>query len=156
MCYALPEDVDLGLAALIEPLAVAMHAVRISGFADFHDLNVLILGGGPIGHAVAQTLKVRGTRQVIVSEPALLRRQQIRHLTDAIIDPTTQDVASECRKLTHGSGVDMVFDCAGAIPAMNAAFSALKIRGTYINLAVAWSSPVSNVRDNCVNWLTMW
>jgi threonine dehydrogenase-like Zn-dependent dehydrogenase len=50
-CYALPEDADLGLAALIEPLSVARHAVSNSGLTDFSKLRVLILGGRPIGQA---------------------------------------------------------------------------------------------------------
>jgi threonine dehydrogenase-like Zn-dependent dehydrogenase len=144
MCYALPEDADLGLAALIEPLSVARHAVRVSGLTDFSNTRVLILGGGPIGQAVALTLKIKGRLQVIVSEPAGLRREQIKHLSDAVIDPITQDIVAECQFLTFESGIDLVFDCAGAPSAMNAAFDALKVRGIYVNVAVAWESPVSD------------
>ena len=144
MCYALPGAVDLGLAALIEPLSVARHAVRVSGLTDLSKVRVLILGGGPIGQAVALTLKIKGALEVIVSEPAELRREQIKLMAGAVIDPRTQDVVAECQNLTSGSGIDLVFDCAGVLPAMNAAFDALKIRGIYVNVATAWQSPVSD------------
>lgn len=143
-CYALPEAANLGLAALIEPLSVARHAVRVSGLTDLSKIRVLILGGGPIGQAVALTLKIEGAQEVIVSEPAELRREQIKHMADAVIDPRTQDVVAECQNLTCGRGVDLVFDCAGVASAMNAAFDALKIKGIYVNVAVAWQSPVSD------------
>jgi threonine dehydrogenase-like Zn-dependent dehydrogenase len=144
MCYALPEAADLGLAALIEPLSVARHAVRVSGLTDLSKIRVLILGGGPIGQAVALTLKIEGALEVIVSEPAELRREQIKHMADAVIDPRIQDVVAKCQNITGGSGIDLVFDFAGVPPAMNAAFNALKIRGTYVNVTVAWQSPVSD------------
>jgi threonine dehydrogenase-like Zn-dependent dehydrogenase len=142
ICYALPEDADLGLAALIEPLSVARHAVRVSGLTDFSNTRVLILGGGPICQAVALTLKIEGALQVIVSEPAELRREQIKHIVDAVIDPRVQGVVAGCQRVTCESGIDLVFDCAGIVSAMNAAFEALKIRGIYVNVAVAWQSPV--------------
>ncbi|KPI35948.1 putative diacetyl [(R)-acetoin forming] 2 [Cyphellophora attinorum] len=104
-------------------------------------LTVLILGAGPIGHAVAQVLKARGIRRILLSEPTELRRKQVAHLVEVVVDPTSQDLVAECRRMTHDSGVDVVFDCAGAMQAMNAAFQALRIRGTYVNVAVAWSSP---------------
>ena len=140
MCYPLDDNVDLSLAALIEPLAVARHAVKTSGFDDFSNLDVLILGGGPIGQSVAIDLKSVGVKQVIVSEPAKTRREQIAKLSDHVIDAMNEDVPARCRELTSGKGIDVVFDCAGVTPAMNAAFTALKIRGSYVNVA-GWETP---------------
>lgn len=141
MCYALPEDVDLRLVALIEPLVVARHAVRVSGFDDFTKLNVLILGGGPIGQAVALDLTVLGVNSMIVSEPTELRRKQLEKLVDHVIDSKTEDVPAKCHELTGGRGVDVVFDCAGVTPAMTAGFGALKASGTYVN-AAGWETAV--------------
>lgn len=73
-----------------------------------------------------------------------MRRVQIKNMADAVIDPRTQDVGAECQNLTNGSGIDLVIDCAGAVPAMNAAFDVLTIRGIYVNVAVAWQSSVNN------------
>lgn len=143
MCYTLPADVDLRLVALIEPLAVARHAVRSAGFDDFLGVNVLVLGGGPIGQSVVLDLKTQGVGQVIVSEPTELRRKQIRRMADHVVDSGNEDVPKRCQELTGGRGVDLVFDCAGVAPAMAAGFGALSVRGTYMNVA-GWSTPVGS------------
>lgn len=140
-CHVLPEGVDLRFAALIEPLTVARHALKSSGFESYQSLNVLVLGGGPVGLAVALDLKVHGTQRVIVSEPSPTRREQIAKYCDVALDPLKASIADECRSMTGGAGVDLVFDCAGVMPALRTGFDALKNRGTYVNVA-GWGSPV--------------
>ena len=144
-CHVLPEGVDLRFAALIEPLTVARHALKSSGFKSFESLNVLVLGGGPVGLAVTLDLKLHGTKQIIVSEPSPIRRKQVAKHCDIALDPMDTRVADECRRRTGGAGVDVVFDCAGVMPALRSGFDALKNRGTYVNVA-GWGSPVCIMR----------
>ena len=61
-------------AAMTEPLACAVHAVRRSGGVSGRD--VLVTGGGPIGALVAQVARLEGARQVVVSDPAAGRRRR--------------------------------------------------------------------------------
>jgi threonine dehydrogenase-like Zn-dependent dehydrogenase len=71
-CYSvlsLPETIGLPLAALIELLTVAVRAVKNSGFQDFSEKPVLILGGGPIGLAINFVLKPKGGGKVYFSAP---------------------------------------------------------------------------------------
>lgn len=144
-CHVLPDGVDLRFAALIEPLTVARHSLKSSGLREFKSLNVLILGGGPVGLAVALDLKLHGTRQIIVSEPSAIRRNQVEKYCDVALDPMKAHVADTCRDLTEQAGVDVVFDCAGVMPALRTGFDALKNQGTYVNVA-GWGSPVSDYR----------
>ncbi|CAG7937570.1 unnamed protein product [Penicillium nalgiovense] len=58
----IPGNVSLELAAFIEPLALAWHAVKISPFKPGD--SVLILGSGPIGLGVVQVLKLHGAKNV--------------------------------------------------------------------------------------------
>lgn len=51
-------------------------------------------------------------------------------------------IGDECRKLTGGIGVDVVFDCAGTPAGLDAGMDALRTRGTYVNVA-GWEKPVS-------------
>ncbi|KAF2192848.1 GroES-like protein [Zopfia rhizophila CBS 207.26] len=51
LCYPLLDSVDLSLAALIEPLAVAWHAVEMARVVDWSQKSVVIIGGGPVGIA---------------------------------------------------------------------------------------------------------
>lgn len=142
MCYELPESVPLSQAALIEPLVVARHALKMTGFKTFEDAAVLIIGGGPVGIAVIHSLRVRGAKRIFVSEPTVKRQGQLRDLADEVFNPMRETVADRCRGLTDGKGVDLVLDCAGIAPGLRDGMDALKSRGTYLNVA-GWEQPVS-------------
>ena len=142
MCYVLPSDTRLDHAVLIEPLAVARHALTVADVPshDWKDRIVLVLGGGPVGFSVLCNLRVAGCTQVFVSEPTAQRQALCKDWSQAIFDPTKQNVPNECRAATHdNAGVDIVFDCAGIAPGMQAGFAALRSRGTYVNVA-GWAS----------------
>jgi len=87
MCYALPENVDLSVAALIEPPAVAARAMKNSGLKDFSEKVVLILGGGPIGLAVNVVLRTKGAKKVYFSEPTEKRRKFNKEIAEGVFDP---------------------------------------------------------------------
>ncbi|TKX19944.1 zinc-binding dehydrogenase-like protein 2 [Elsinoe australis] len=140
MCYVLPAETDLSFAALIEPLAVAWHAVKVAGVGRFEGRKVLIVGGGPIGIALVYVLRVFGCEMVVVSEPTELRRSQDEKVADVVLDPTKVKVAEECKRLTNGSGVDVAFDAAGVERGLQDGVDALKYGGTYVNIA-GWETP---------------
>ncbi|KPI44391.1 Cutinase transcription factor 1 beta [Cyphellophora attinorum] len=143
MVYRLPDTIHLEDAAVIEPLTVAHHSIKTSG-ADFANekISVLISGGGPIGYAMALTLRAHGASMIILSEPTLKRRTYAEDIVDVIVDPLTENVGDKCRQATEGAGVDIVFDCAGSKRASDDAFDAIKIGGRFVNVAM-WSSSVS-------------
>jgi 2-desacetyl-2-hydroxyethyl bacteriochlorophyllide A dehydrogenase len=137
--YHLPDNVPLEVGALIEPLAVAWHAVKMGDVTK--DDSVLVLGGGPIGLAVILTLKSRGVQKIIVSEVAERRKQFAKELgAHHVLDPTKDDVAVRCRELCEDQGVHKVFDAAGAQAGLDSAIEAVRARGTIINIAV-WEKP---------------
>lgn len=145
MCYLLPKEMKMDEATLIEPLAVARHALTVSGFENFSDLDVLVVGGGPIGLAVLWNLKaVGGTGRVIVSEPAEGRRRHCERLADAVINPRDANVGEICRSKTGGKGVDVVFDCAGIPAGLKDGMDALRVKGKWVNVA-GWEVPVSTL-----------
>lgn len=141
-------NIPIEYAALIEPLSVVHHAVKESDISDWSQKNVLVLGGGPIGFALLLDLKAHGATNVIVSEPARIRREQIAEFAQATVDPTAEDVVDRCHKLTNGKGIEVVFDCAGVPAALNAAFDVLAYEGHYIMVAV-WEKPVSDFVNKC-------
>ena len=103
-----PDDVTDEQAALCEPCAVTVHAVRLS------DLRlgdaVLVLGAGPIGLLCLQTARAAGATTVIVSEPAPARAAAAQRLgADAVLDPATPDFAERVVELTAGAGPRIVF-----------------------------------------------
>ena len=101
-------SIPLEHAAVIEPLAVVQHAIKLANIDNWADKTVLVLGGGPIGFALLLVLRAHGATNVIVSEPATLRREQVSAYARAVIDPVKEKkVGDKCRELTSGKGVDV-------------------------------------------------
>ncbi|KAJ5818110.1 alcohol dehydrogenase [Penicillium riverlandense] len=144
--YPLPDNVSLQTAALIEPLAVAWHAVKISPF-KVND-SVLVLGAGPIGIAVIQILKLQGAKRIVVVELMDNRKKLAEHYgADNIFDPRELDVPEEVFKVTENKGVDVIFDTAGVEIALNGVIPACRVHGTIVNIAVWENKPAVNVND---------
>lgn len=141
MLHELPDNVDLDNAAVIEPLVVAHHVLKVVG-RSLSAVDVLIVGGGPIGIALASLLKAQEAR-IILSEPTTKRRDQAisLQLVEKVVDPRSEDLGELCRRLTAGKGIDIVFDCAGVQAALESAFDAIAYGGTYVNIAM-WEKPV--------------
>lgn len=130
-------------AALIEPLTVAWHAVKVPQNPTYKGATILILGGGPIGVALTFVLRRFGAGRIFISEPTKRRREQNVEIADEVFDPTSQDVASLCMERTGGVGVDFVFDAAGNLKGLADGVDAVKSRGTIVVVAVYGLKPVS-------------
>ncbi len=109
--YRLPDAVSFREGALVEPLAVGLHAVDMAKME--RGATVLVIGAGPVGLAVMLWAKFLGARHVIVSEKAQVRRDMAAKFgaTDAI-DPA-QPLTPQVEKIA-GSGPDIIFECVGA------------------------------------------
>ena len=107
----LPDELSTLDAALIEPLAVALHAVRASGLQAGQ--RVLVFGAGPIGLAVALWARFMGARDVVVSEPAPQRRALAlaRGATAVVLPGVT--LAEQFADITGGPP-EILFECVGA------------------------------------------
>jgi threonine dehydrogenase-like Zn-dependent dehydrogenase len=133
--YHLPDNVPLEIGALVEPLAVGWHAVKISGFKKGD--AVLVMGGGPIGISVILALKARSADKIIVSEVSRKRREYaLKFGADYVIDPTKEDVVKRCRELCDGAGVHIAYDCAGVQAALDQAVHSTRARGMIVNIAI--------------------
>ena len=122
-------------AALVEPLAVAWHAVNMSPFKVGD--SVLILGGGPIGLAVVQVLVAKGAEKIIVSEVASRRREFAKQFgAHYVLDPIKDDIVPKVRELCDGSGVNVAFDAAGVQVGLDQAVQAIRARGSLVNIAL--------------------
>ncbi|WP_166845420.1 zinc-binding dehydrogenase [Isoptericola sp. BMS4] len=108
--HVLPADVPARHAALVEPLAVAVHAVSRSGMQAGD--TVAVLGGGPIGVLTALVARESGAEQVVVVEPRAWRRNVIAGLGLDVV-PEGVEPAEHIAALTGGEGADTTFDAAG-------------------------------------------
>ncbi|HWJ52384.1 MAG TPA: alcohol dehydrogenase catalytic domain-containing protein [Propionibacteriaceae bacterium] len=130
---ALPQELRLDHAALVEPLAVAIHDVRSAEVATGD--HVVVIGGGPIGALIAVVAQHAGA-EVVVVEIAAQRRQSIAALGFQVLDPTTTDQAAWVAEWTGGAGADTVFEVSGAAAAVLGATDLLKARGTVVIVAI--------------------
>ena len=132
-----PEGVTDEAAAMCEPCAVTVHAVRLSQL-KLGD-NVVVLGAGPIGLLCMQVARAAGANKVIVSEPAPARAAAARRLgADAVINPIEEDAVERVVELTDGTGPDVVFECAAAPGTLDQALNMVRRNGQVVLVAIVW------------------
>jgi (R,R)-butanediol dehydrogenase/meso-butanediol dehydrogenase/diacetyl reductase len=128
-------DLGTDVGALVEPLAVGYHAVRLSGLRPGG--TAAVFGAGPIGLVTAAALKAVGAGQVISVEPAAARKAKASVAgADAVLDPTETDVPDAIRDLTGGAGADVAFECAGVDAVLASAIGSVRPGGTVVNVAI--------------------
>ncbi len=107
----LPDELDDTLGALVEPLAVGLHSVKMAG--DIAEKNVLIIGAGPIGLSCAIWCRFFGARSIVISEMSSTRIEMAKQLAFSdFVDPN-DDVAAQFLDLT-GHEAELQFECVGA------------------------------------------
>lgn len=131
-CHVLPPNMDDATGAMLEPFAVALHAVKRAGVIS--GKRVLVVGGGPIGLLVAMTAKTFGAAPVALSDILESRRKTALTLgADVALDPSAKNLAEQVREIT-GDGFDFVFEASGAKPALRQAFDLVRPGGTIVQI----------------------
>jgi len=135
--HLLPDNVSLLSAALIEPLACGVHASIEKGGVQPGDL-VCVFGAGAIGQMVAQVCKSQGARVIVAGLASDTERLAIamKAGADRTVDQTKEDLASLVREMTDGEGVDIAFECSGAVPAANKALEITRRKGKVVQMGV--------------------
>ncbi|NBC28500.1 MAG: zinc-binding dehydrogenase [Spirochaetes bacterium] len=126
-----PEDVPLLSAALTEPAAVALHAVRRLGVEAGG--TAVVIGGGPIGTLAAQWLRILGADRVIVSEVDPRKLEILRELELETIDAGSESVEDAVAERTGGRGAQWVIEAVG-IPATF--LQALNVGGVFAKVVL--------------------
>ena len=134
MLFSIPPSVGFREAALSEPLAVAVYAVRMAQITA--DSRVAIIGAGPIGLLALQCAKDAGISAIYVIEAAAARAAVAAELgADRVLDPNQSDVLNEIMQLT-GRGADVVLECAGAPSTLQQAVDMVKPNGRVILVGI--------------------
>jgi 2-desacetyl-2-hydroxyethyl bacteriochlorophyllide A dehydrogenase len=109
--HRLPDSLSFQQGALIEPIAVACHDVRLAAVKP--DEYVVVQGGGPIGTLVALVAESKGGR-VVMTEINPYRIQLAKDLGLDVINPQKTDVVAMVNEETGGAGADVVFEVSGS------------------------------------------
>ncbi|MBS1871786.1 MAG: alcohol dehydrogenase catalytic domain-containing protein [Acidobacteria bacterium] len=131
--HRLPEGVSYEHAAMIEPVAVACHDVRLGELkaGEF----AVVLGGGPIGILIGLVAKATGAR-VVVSEINPFRIELAQSLGLEAVDPRSTDMVALVNEKTGGAGADVVFEVTGSAPAVELMTKLPRVRGRMVMVAI--------------------
>lgn len=131
----LPEDLSFDEGAMIEPLAVAVHAVRQAG--DVRGLKIAVLGAGPIGILVAQTAKGMGADSVMITDVSDIRLAKAKECgVDFCVNTKTKDFGEAMVENFGPDKADIIYDCAGNNITMGQAIKYARKGSTIILVAV--------------------
>lgn len=137
-CFLLPPGMDDGLGAMMEPFAVALHALKRAG--SVAGKHVLVTGGGPIGLLMAITARAFGAATVALSDPVPERRQvALKVGADQTLDPTDTAFKEQLAALV-GDGFEVVFEASGSPAALRQALDSTRRGATLVQIGV-FSAP---------------
>ncbi|URN96344.1 MAG: 2,3-butanediol dehydrogenase [Candidatus Pristimantibacillus lignocellulolyticus] len=126
MIHKLPDNVSFEQGALVEPSAVALHAVKQSK-VKVGD-KVAVFGTGPIGLLVIEALKAAGAAEIYAVELSSQRREKANELGAIALDPSESDIVEKLHQLTNG-GVDVSFEVTSVPQVLVQAINATKFNG---------------------------
>lgn len=129
--HKIPDTLSYEKAALIEPMSVALHSLRVGHFEIGQ--TAVVAGAGPIGLATIECLKAAGAQKVIVVQRKSVRQQYaLRSGADVLLDPNAVDVVAELHKLTGGKGPDIAFETTGAEQCYQLLLDGIRSDGTMV------------------------
>ncbi len=135
LLYKLPEGFPTEAGALIEPLAVGMHAVKKAG--NLLGETVVVVGAGTIGLCTIMCAKAAGAARVIALEMSSARKAKALEVgATLVIDPSEVDAIEEIKKLTDGYGADVSFECIGLKKTAQVAIDAIRKAGRCVMVGI--------------------
>ncbi|WP_030166200.1 MULTISPECIES: alcohol dehydrogenase catalytic domain-containing protein [Actinomycetes] len=138
--HVVPDSIPSSVGALLEPLATAIHAVKMAGLSPGD--HAVVFGAGPIGLMVLSALSTIGLQSIVAVEPGASRAAAAaRYGATAVINPLTADVRGTVAEITNGGRVGASFDAAAAPDSLHTAIDVTGVHGRVINIA-AWEHPV--------------
>ena len=131
----LPEELSYSEGAMIEPLAVTVHAAK--RFPELKGAKAVVLGCGPIGILLVQSLKALGAAEVLATDISDSRLELARSLgADYAVNTMKQDYASALLEAFGPDKADVAFECAGSDITMDQAIQNGRKGSTIILVAV--------------------
>ena len=138
--FPLGDEISDEAGALVEPLAVGVHAVKLAGRVQ--GATALVLGLGTIGLQVIQALRAAGVGRVLGIDLSSLRLEAARTLGAEAVDGSQGVPEALDATLSGSDEIDVVFECSGVPALANAALDRVRGGGTIVVLAL-YDDPVT-------------
>lgn len=143
--YPLPETLSYVDGTLTEPLAVAIHAVRLAG--NLAGRTVLIAGGGPIGLLTLMAAKAQGAKAIALTVRTPARRELALALgAAAAVDPNREGWRREIERGLGTAELDVAFDAAGIQPTFEQCLETVVPGGVIVQIG-SWSTLRLNLQQ---------
>ena len=135
--HKLPEKVSLLQASLTEPLACCVHGAMETSQVKPGE-TVLIFGPGAMGLLTGMVCKSQGAKVVIAGLTKDEKRFEVARTLgfDRIVDQMKEDLGTVMNEMTDGIGPDKIYECSGAIPALNRSFELIRKKGEVVQIGV--------------------
>ncbi len=129
--FPIPDNMSFTEGALVEPLAIGLHACNTGGVKLGH--TVAIVGAGCIGLVTLLAAKAYGATRIIVGDVLEKRLNKAKELgAETVVNTAEEDFAKKVLELTGGRGADVCIDCAGFTPTVDACLTAAKPAGMVV------------------------
>jgi len=136
----LPPGLSAEAGAMIEPLAVAIHALRRGG--GVVGKKVVVVGAGPIGNLVAQAAKAQGAAKVLIMDKSVYRLGLAKECgADFTVDANSESLVDAVAKHFGPDKADLSLECIGAEPTMTQAILAARKGTTIVVVGVFGMKP---------------
>jgi (R,R)-butanediol dehydrogenase/meso-butanediol dehydrogenase/diacetyl reductase len=144
--HRIPDTLDYERAALVEPIAVGFHSLIVGKFKP--GMTAVVLGAGPIGIGVIESLKASGAKKIIaVVRKSVRQEHALQSGADYLIDPTDTDVADEIRKINNGECADIAFETYGVDLGIKLGLASIHFAGTLVVISLWERPPEVNMMD---------
>ena len=157
--YLLPFAASLSFneAAMTEPLAVAYRSLYKISDQEIGDAEYcMVIGAGTIGLLVVALLKLRGARNIIVSDATEFRLETARKMqADHTINSRDTDFMERVKEITQGKLCDFAFEAVGIAPTAANSLDCLRIGGTAVWVGLAHKMVEVNMQKIVTTELTI-
>ena len=156
----IPAGISLEEGAMIEPTAVALHALgraELGLEGGVRGKKVVVLGAGPIGNLVAQSAKALGAEKVLITDLSEYRLQIAQTCgIDAAVNPQSEDLGKAIRRRLGEDGADLIMECVGSEATISDAVTCARKGSTIVVVGVFGKKPLIDlglVQDRELNLL---
>lgn len=132
--FLTPDTMPAQIAALMEPLAVAVHSVELSGIKPYE--SAVIIGAGPIGLLIAEVAKAFGVSEILICEVSETRLERARSMGFNAIDSGGDNTEEAILQAFRGKRPDVTFEAAGVPAAAQLALAITGIDGRIVMTAI--------------------
>lgn len=144
--HKIPDTLDYEKAALVEPIAVGFHSLIAGKFKP--GMTAVVLGAGPIGLGVIESLKAAGAKTIIaVVRKSIRQEYALRSGADYLLDPTQVDVGEEIKRIVGGKGADIAFETYGVDEGIRLGLESIRFAGTLVILSLWENMPQVNMME---------